>query len=207
MTKSVPNETKSISKQVKEILGKRPLLVNALLQNIVNYSALARYVQRELSSKTSIEAVKASIIREKRNLTKQKSFNEERILKLLKNSRIELRDKIAVIITNKTFNIQYLASSVVISGLIKHNVYITDQTELEIKESADTEITKNLVALIIKSPDEIEKVAGYVAFITQLLVGNGINIKEFISCYTDTVIVLTKDEGLKAFSLLQNMSD
>ncbi len=203
MTKSVPNETKSISKQVKEILGKRPLLVNALLQNIVNYSALARYVQRELSSKTSIEAVKASIIREKRNLTKQKSFNEERILKLLKNSRIELRDKIAVIITNKTFNIQYLASSVVISGLIKHNVYITDQTELEIKESADTEITKNLVALIIKSPDEIEKVAGYVAFITQLLVGNGINIKEFISCYTDTVIVLTKDEGLKAFSLLQ----
>jgi hypothetical protein len=26
---------------------------------------------------------------------------------------------------------------------------------------------------------------------------------EFISCYTDTVIVLTKNEGLKTFNLLQ----
>lgn len=203
MTKSVPNETKSISKQVREVLNKRPFLVNALLQNIVNYSALARHVQKELSPKTSIEAVKASIIREKRNLTKQKSFNEERILKLLKNSRIELRDKVAVVITTKTLSMQYIASSVVTSGIIKHNVYVTDQSELELTESNYTEITKNLVALIIKSQEEIENIPGFIAFITQLLAGNGINIKEFISCYTDTVIIFARDEGLKAFSLLQ----
>lgn len=203
MTKNVLNRSNSIAKQVKAVLNKRPFLANALLQNIVNYSALARYIQKELGPKTSLEAIKTSLIRERKNLSKQKSFNEEKVIKLLKNSRIELRDKTAVIITSKTLDIEYIASSVVTSGIIRHNVYIADQTELELKESIDTKITKNLVALIIKSPEELEEIPGVVAFITQLLASNGINIKEFISCYTNTVIVLTKDEGLKAFNLLQ----
>ncbi len=133
-------------------------------------------------------------------MRKQGSFNEEKILKLLKGSRIELRDKVAVVITNRTLNIQYIASSVV-TGLTRHNVYIVDQTEL--RKSYDVRITKNLVALTIKSPEDIENVSGFMAFVTQLLASNGINIREFISCYTDTVMVLTKNEGLKTFNLLQ----
>ncbi len=203
MAKDVPNRTNSISKQVKEVLNKRPLLVNALIQNIANYSALARYIQKELGTRASIEAIKTSLLREKRKLAKQKLVSEEKIIKLLRNSRIELRDKVAVVITTKTLNTQYIASSVVTSNLIKHNVYIVDQTELDVRESDSVDITKNLVALIIKSSQEVETIPGFVAFITQLLANNGINIREFISCYSDTLIVLTKDEGLKAFNMLQ----
>jgi hypothetical protein len=199
MAKIALNGTKSVARNVREVLAKRPFLVNALMQNIVNYSALARYIQKDLRN-ASVEAIKTALIREKENLRREISLNEERILKLLKNSRIELRDKVAVIITNRTLNIQYIASSVV-TGLTKHNVYIADQTEL--KKVYDAKITKNLVALTIKSPTDIENVSGFVAFLTQLLASNGINIREFISCYTDTVIVLTKNEGLKTFNLLQ----
>ena len=199
MAKDALNGTKSTARRVRDVLNKRPFLVNALLQNIVNYSALARYIRKEIRS-GSIEAIKTALIRERENLTKHGSFNEEKILKLLKSSRIELRDKVAVVITHRILNIDYIASSIVTSGTLRNNVYVTDQIGLrEVKGI----IAKNLVALTVKSPEDIENVSGFVAFITQLLASNGINIREFISCYTDTVIVLTKKEGLKAFNMLQ----
>lgn len=203
MTKDVTDRTNSISEKVKRILNKRPFLVNALLQNIVNYTALARYIKKEFTTKASTEAIKISLIRQKASLKNQNVLNEEKILKLLENSKIELRDKIAVVITSKTLDINYIASSFITNGFLRHNIYVTDQKGLELKEGNYTKLTKNLVALIIKSPKELENLPGVVAFITQLLVSHGINIKEFISCYTDTVIILTREDGLKAFNLLQ----
>jgi glycine cleavage system regulatory protein len=61
----------------------------------------------------------------------------------------------------------------------------------------------NLVALVLLSPDRVETTPGFVAFITQLLGGHDINIIEFISCFTNTVIVLDSRDALNAFSLLQ----
>ena len=90
MAKDVPNRTNSISKQVKEVLNKRPLLVNALIQNIANYSALARYIQKELGTRASIEAIKTSLLREKRKLAKQKLVSEEKIIKLLTNETVKI---------------------------------------------------------------------------------------------------------------------
>jgi hypothetical protein len=40
--------------------------------------------------------------------------------------------------------------------------------------------------------------------VTQLLSSRNINIIEFISCSTNTVIILDSKDALRAFSLLQN---
>ncbi len=45
---------------------------------------------------------------------------------------------------------------------------------------------------------------GYVALITSLLASREINIVEFISCSTNTVIVMGDRDALNAFSLLLN---
>ena len=63
---------------------------------------------------------------------------------------------------------------------------------------------KNLVALILLSPPVVEETPGFVAFITQLLASHNINIVEFISCSTNTIIILDGGQALHAFSLLQN---
>jgi glycine cleavage system regulatory protein len=63
---------------------------------------------------------------------------------------------------------------------------------------------KNLVALILLSPSVVEETPGFVAFITQLLASRNINIVEFISCSTNTIIILNGSQALQAFSLLQN---
>ena len=207
MTKNVTSDTKAarnvknrtkVAKQVRELLNKRPFLMNVLAQNIVNYSALARVIQKEIG-RVSIDAIKTSLIREREAIKNQKVFSEEQVLKLLKNSRISLRDKIAVVISPDELKIPYIISS----NLIMYHIYIVDQTRLKLKDRGNIKINKNLVALILESPEKLESLPGVVAFITQLLVSQGINIKEFISCYTDTIIVLTKEDGLKTFNLLQ----
>jgi aspartokinase len=65
-------------------------------------------------------------------------------------------------------------------------------------------VTSDLVALILISPPRVEETPGFVALITSLLASREINIVEFISCSTNTVIVLDGRDALNAFSLLQN---
>jgi len=138
MTKNVTSDTKAarnvknrtkVAKQVRELLNKRPFLMNVLAQNIVNYSALARVIQKEIG-RVSIDAIKTSLIREREAIKNQKVFSEEQVLKLLKNSRISLRDKIAVVISPDELKIPYIISS----NLIMYHIYIVDQTRLKLKD-------------------------------------------------------------------------
>jgi hypothetical protein len=64
-------------------------------------------------------------------------------------------------------------------------------------------MTENLVALLLISPPQVEATPGFVAFLTSLLASREINIIEFLSCSTNTVIVLDQGDALNAFSLLQ----
>ncbi len=81
-----------------------------------------------------------------------------------------------------------------------------DQTQLKRKLPDFVQVTSNLVALILISPPRVESTPGFVAFITSLLSSREINIVEFISCSTNTVIVLDQGDALNAFSLLQNFT-
>ena len=200
MDNNISNKSKSVARLVKEVLEKRPFLVDALRLNIVNYSALSRLLQRELG-RGSPEAIKAALLRAKDELTQRKGFQEEKVIDLLRRTKVRLQDKIAVIISREDLDIPYLVTA----HLTDSHVYIVDQTEMRElgKLEEDTEITSNLVALILTSPPEVESTPGFVALITQLLASRNINIIEFLSCFTNTVIVLDSRDALEAFSLLQ----
>jgi len=190
---------RSVAQLVRETIRMRPSLMDALKMGIVNFSALARMLQREIGE-GSTEAVKAAIIRVSEELTDERALQEERILSILRESKVRLQDKIAVIISPEMLDIPYLVTAY----LTDSYVYIVDQTELKGELPDDVQVTSNLVALILLSPPRVEVTPGFVAFITGLLAGREINIVEFISCSTNTVIVLDSRDALKAFSLLQN---
>jgi len=200
MTQDVAYDT-SVARSVKEILDKRPFLVDSMRLNIVNFSALARILQKEMG-RGSIEAVKAALLRAREELSMRKGLQEERIIRLLQQTKIRLQDKIAVIISKTPLGIPYLVTA----HLTDSHVYIVDQTEIPrdmSKMRDEVESTGDLVALILTSPSEVERTPGFVAFITQLLASRNINIVEFISCFTNTVIILDSSDSLEAFSLLQ----
>jgi hypothetical protein len=199
MTLDNSDGTKSVARLVREAIQMRPSLLDALKMGIVNYSALARMLQEEIGE-GSTEAVKAAVIRIAENLSKERRLQEEEVRGILKESKVRLQDKIAVLISQIKLDISYLVTA----HLTDSYVYIVDQTGLVKDLPKQVQVMSNLVALVLLSPDRVETTPGFVAFLTQLLGGHDINIIEFISCFTNTIIVLETKDALKAFSLLQN---
>ena len=199
MEHDASDRAKSVAQLVREAIQMRPSLLDALNMKIVNYSALARMLQDEIGE-GSIEAVKAAIIRVAEDISSERGLQEERVQSILKESKVRLQDKIAVLISPAKLNVPYLVTAY----LTDSYVYVVDQTGLKGELPKNVQVTSNLVALILLSPPRVETTPGFVAFVTQLLSSRNINIIEFISCFTNTIIVLDTKDALKAFSLLQN---
>jgi hypothetical protein len=191
----------SIAQLVRDTLQTRPSLLDALNMKIVNYSALARLLQEEIGE-GSLEAVKAAVIRVSEELEESMSTREEAVRTILKESKVRLQDKIAVLISNFKLEVQYIVTAY----LTDSYVYIVDQTTLKDELPSEVKIQKNLIALILLSPPVVETTPGFVSFITQLLASHNLNIVEFISCATNTIIILNAKDALIAFSLLQNFT-
>jgi len=199
MSIKTSDRTKSIAQLVRETIQMRPSLLDALNMKIVNYSALARTLQEELGE-GSIEAVKAAVIRVSDEIASDRKLREKAVQSILKESKVRLQDKIAVVISPLKLDI----SHIVTAHLTDQYVYVVDQTTMKEKLEDPVKVESNLVALILLSPPRVEETPGFVAFITQLLASRNINIVEFISCSTNTIIILDSQDSLKAFSLLQN---
>jgi hypothetical protein len=193
------DKAKSVAQLVREAIQVRPSLLDALKMGIVNYSALARMLQDEIGE-GSTEAVKAAVIRVAEDLSEERKLQEEEVRQILKASKVRLQDKIAVILSPIKLDIQ----SIVSSNLTDHFIYIVDQTAVDTNLPKQVTVTSNLVALVLLSPLKVETTPGFVAFVTQLLGSRNINMREFISCSTNTVLVLEPRDALAAFSLLQN---
>lgn len=199
MTMDASDRTKSVAQMVRENIQMRPSLLDALNMKIVNYSALARMLQTDIGE-GSLEAVKAAIIRVADEISTDRHLQEARVQSILKESKVRLQDKIAVLISPIRLDVPHIVTA----HLTDSYVYIVDQTTLKDKSLDMVQVTSNLVALILLSPERVEVTPGFVAFITQLLASRSINIVEFISCSTNTIIILDTPDALHAFSLLQN---
>ena len=193
------DRTRSVAQLVRETIQMRPSLLDALNMKIVNYSALARLLQEEMGE-GSLEAVKAAVIRVADEISQDRGLREEAVLGILKESKVRLQDKIAVIISSIRLDIPHIVTA----HLTDQYVYIVDQTTMKQRLPDQVKVESNQVALILLSPLRVETTPGFVAFITQLLASRNLNIVEFISCSTNTIIILSPKDALTAFSLLQN---
>jgi aspartokinase len=187
------------AQEVRNYLRNKPYLLEALEKGIVNITELARQVHEELQT-GNIVAIKAALRRFAGELQKRKQKREERVLQLLKRSAITLYDGKAVIITSKEVQTK---TGMKVDLLGKH-VYLLDRNEMP--ERINTLVKHDsCTMLVINSPEELEVTPGVVAFLTTMLAEQNVNIIEFISCWTETIIVVEKKDGLKAYETLSSM--
>ena len=128
MNKDGPDRTKSVAQQVRETIQMHPSLMDALKMQIVNFSALARMLHKEIGE-GSLEAVKAAIIRISEELKDDKNLQEDKVLKIMRESVVRLQDKIATITSHTELDIPYLVTAY----LTDRYVYVVDQTQLKKK--------------------------------------------------------------------------
>ena len=188
------------AQDVRTYLRNKPYLLEALEKGIVNLSELSRQVQEELKASKTI-AIKAALRRFSEELQKHKQKREEKVLQILERSSVTVYDKKSVIITSKEISTK---TGMKVDLLGKY-VYLLDRSELP--ERISTLVKHdNCSMIVINSPEELETTPGFVAFLTTLLAEQNINIVEFISCWTETILVVEKKDSLKAYEALSNLS-
>ncbi len=190
----------SIAEDVRLYIKNKPYVKECLEKGIVNLSSLTRQIQNELDIK-NFEAVKAALRRLSEDMKKIKYRREEKVLQILKKSKITVYEGYSVIISDRPLNKQ----SKIKIELPDCTIYLTDKEYASnIKENI---LKKNIdcTVILIKSPKEIEDVPGVVAYITSVLAEQNINVLEFISAWVYTTIVVDKKDSLKVYEILNSI--
>jgi hypothetical protein len=189
----------TVAQDVRNHLRNKPYLLEALEKGIVNLSELSRQLQKELKT-SDTSAIKAALRRYSEELQKHRQKREEKVLHLLRRSGIAVYDRKAVVITGKP-----LASETGMKvDLLDKHVYLLDRSDLPERISALVK-HENCTMLVVHSPEELENIPGVVAFLATLLAEQNVNIVEFISCWTETIMVVEKKDSLKAYEVLSNL--
>ena len=208
---------KTTSELTTDYVKKHPAIISCLKKNLINYSSLSRFIAKELEieKESSVEAILVALRRFQKKL-EDNSKNDNRVIEILKNSEILLKNKITVLIYEKK---NFLESIVefqkkvhnlrgvfyTLEGTSTFTVITQEKYIKELKEICSSNIIKenNELALVrIESSEEIEDVPGVVAFLTYIFSENEINILEFISSWTDTLFIIDKKSVDKVLELL-----
>ena len=208
----------NITKQTENYIMQHPSIKDCLKKELINYSSLSRLIASELSldRKKNFDAILIACRRFKGKLKKEQTF-EKKILGVLKESKIEIKNKIIAIVIEKDVfygNLINLEREIrkkkevfrIIEGISAITIITTeDFTELIGKFFKNKIIleNKNLAEITIKSPKEIETTAGAYSYLCSLLGENGINIVETLSCWTDTIFLVKETDVGKVMSLLR----
>ncbi len=182
----------------------RPSLREGLKYGIINHSALARMILDELElPEEKFDALKVALLRTAKKLAKKEIGGEEKILRVLRGSSISIQTKVAAVVSRREIELKAISQAK--SG--EYVTYLVEAKELKKirKERGIKLITENLNLVTIKSGEEIEETAGVIAFILNALAHEGINVVEFISCYTDTILAIKESDTAKAYELLSSI--
>lgn len=184
-----------ISKEVTAYLKQKPYVLEAVEQEIVNYSALARKIAEDLGD-LNFEAVKSTLIRLSKDLRYKKSNREKKVITLLKKADFSINNKIATIHHVSPLNIESIAFSKTPGGymyFVKENIA---------ERSTFKKIDYRFAIIHIKFPKEIEETPGVAAFLLSTLASENINVVHLMDCREDTFLVIKEFDAPLAFKSL-----
>lgn len=206
------------TKLTEKYLAEHPSIRDCLKHGIINYSKLSRKIANELDieKKTSLEAILIACSRYEAKLKEEKIL-EDKILEILKKSELEIKNKIVVAIIDKksymenlikiekkirlTTDVFYVVEGTKVFTVIISEKYLEDLQTLFDKNII--KISKNLAMITIKSPKDLENTPGVNAYIFSMFGEHGVNIIEQMSCWTDTIIVISEDDIAQVMSFLK----
>jgi len=217
---------KTIANCVEEILISQPFLEEALMQNIINYSALSKQLQplieKKLHKSIKSGAIMMALRRYKAPININSSSKVKDMLQSLgditvrsdltdftyKNSTnlINNHSKVLEIIKNDsqifyTFTRGIHESNILISSSEKHHIltYFKHEKRIALKD--------NLSAISINLPKNNSKTTGLYYQIFKRIAWEGISLYEVISTTNEFTIVVEDYLVDKAFSIIKQLKD
>ncbi|MEM0106862.1 MAG: ACT domain-containing protein [Candidatus Micrarchaeaceae archaeon] len=192
----------SIADEVKTYLKNKPYMIEALESKIANMSGLARKIATDLQMDSdSYNAIKAAIRRFSIELERKWTAIDAKAIRVLKGNSIMLLDKASVIISKEKLQLINIAEI----EINKYHIYIVEEMPSALPKNSIIKIDKDCSVISVHSGSDIEDTAGFVAFITSVLAEQGINIVEFISCYTETMIIVNRIDAIRSYQAIESL--
>ncbi|MBI2548426.1 hypothetical protein HYW21_03675 [Candidatus Woesearchaeota archaeon] len=205
----------TITKQTEQYIKTHLAIKDCLKKGLINYSALSRQISKELQLQRSHDAILIAARRFREKL-QQETQHEEKIISLFQRSQLEIKNRITTLILEKTVypdslidvekeikkkrDIFFVLEGTKTITIITHDQY-ADLLKKRFSSSLKDAET-GLSMIIVVSPG-IEKVPGAIAYVTGLFFEHGVNIKEFMSCWDDTIFVIKTVDVPKVVTFLQ----
>jgi len=210
----------NINKRVWDYIDSRIEIRKAMMRGLINTSALAR----EIAAKENIPESKDAIISAiRRYESKDKEAHYKSIYDLLKKSKISTKTRLASILLKRNDETQRLARTIYSrvklnrSSTLKilevtNHIKINMDEELlgEIKSifsEGDIEYTqKSLGELVISYADDITKIPGVFATLSNELAMNGVSIIDSMICYREHFFMVREEDLERAFGVVLRLT-
>jgi aspartokinase len=207
----------NITRLTEQYISEHPSIKDCLKKGLINYSSLTRQIckNQNLDSKKNFDAILIACRRYYRKVSKE-TVLENKIIKILKGSKLEVKNKIVVVLVEKDIYYGHLIELQkeikkkkelfhIIEGSNTITVITSNEFLNIVKRFFRNKIIKineNLAEITLKSSEDLEKTPGVIAYLSSLLAENGINIIETMSTWTDTLFVIDEKDIAKVMELL-----
>ncbi len=214
----------TISESVKNILSQSPFLEEALADNLINVSSLARYILPEVEKSLQKKVKEGAVIMAINRLAPNYYFKINIGLKDFVTNlgdftvRSDLMDYTYLntdslrkkqLILLKQLEDQPGVFYTFSQGINETTIIISVSQETLMDELFKTEQLVNkktdLSTITMKLPTENTEISGFYYFILKNLAWEGINIMEVISTTNEFTIVVKDEEVQNAFNILMNL--
>lgn len=188
---------------IRLYMKRRPQLLSMVNNGLCNYSALARKLQREIfpGKKEEFTAIKAALLRISRGSREESQDWERGVERVLRKSTVEIRSDVAVVSSKAGIGVPVIATSNSKSGVMS----VIDSEYSKALKKKGLGVMDGLTLIILCSPRDLQDTPGCVSVILDAIAAEGINVLEFISCHTDTLMVVKNADAVRVYSILSGL--
>lgn len=214
----------SIGKATEEIINRSPFLREALTENLINVSALARKIKPEVEEKLKKKIKEGAIVMSIKRMSpgyyhrinlKIKNFmgslgdflvrSDLEDFTFENSETLTLRQADMMMFLNKENDVFYTFSHGVNESTIITSNSIVDKLTDVFKDEKLKSRNKDLASITIKLPTVNTEISGIYYFILKHLAWEGINIVEVISTTNEFSVIVKSDDIDSAFSVLMQL--
>lgn len=210
----------TISQALREKVEKSPILSEAMTQGVLNYSALARILRKELQTELYKPVSEGAIVMALKRLASQinSKVHLSKVFKkmpdmLIRSNLMEITILNANVTEEKfqtlfkRFREQNKYFVTVTQGVFETTIIASNELSPELNKLIKGEeiVSKfeNLSAITIRLPKEAIPTPGVFYSILKFLTWEGINVIEVVSTFLEFTIILEDREVDRAFSVLK----
>lgn len=211
----------SISHIVEKMVKENPSLEISLAKDLISYSKLARYlnkeVEKELGKKVNDSAIIVAIKRLKEKsehlYERKKTFYALELNTTSNLMEITIGKSATLSFTmKKLYEISELEEGCILNvshGNNQTTLVFSERIEKKVREMIQGEKMiselKGLAQLSIRFDEDMFKTPGYVVYTLKELSWNNINIVEIVSTYTELIVIIEKEDLTRAYEITQKI--